>query len=85
MTAAWRSSPSSAYPRGQVRDLRLKLCHLLPQRGLLRRLGTQPRDLRIPLRQQLLQPGVGSTQPGSISSHTGRIGHTPHSTTAGPL
>ena len=54
-------------PRGQVRDLRLKLGYQRPQ----------PRDLRIPPGQQFPQPGIRRTQPSLITGHSKRIGHTP--------
>jgi hypothetical protein len=51
----------------------LKDRYLLPQPIEFRQPGTQCRDLRIPLAQQLPLPPVGSTQPGSVIRHTGRI------------
>jgi hypothetical protein len=69
------------HPGRKISDLRLKDRYLLPQLTELRQLGTQLRDLRIPLVQQRPQPGIASTQPGSITSHTGRTGHRRHYTT----
>ena len=62
------------HPRGKISDLRLKDRDLLPQ----------PRDLCIPLPEQLPQPRVRRTQPGNITRHTGRIGHAPQAATASP-
>lgn len=73
-----------SHPGRKIGDLRLKDRCLLPQLTGLRQLGTQLRDLRIPLLQQLPQPGIGSTQPGSITRHTGHTGHRRHYTTVSP-
>ena len=68
----------------KIRDLRLKDPYLLPQLTQPRQLRPQPRDLHVPLGQQLPQPRIGGTQPGSIIRRTGRIGHGRHYTTASP-
>jgi deoxyribodipyrimidine photo-lyase len=80
----------SAYLRfgGQILNPGL---HLPQQRGQLHNLSPQARDLRIPLSQQLPEPGVRSPQPrggivmrcGTIRRN-GRIGHTPHTARASP-
>ena len=78
--------------RRQIRDLRLQLRHQRLQLIELRGLRQQVRDVRIPLRQQLPQPRVRRAQPGdhlirrgSLTRHTGPIGHKPHTARAGPL
>ena len=72
------------HPGRQVSDLRPELCNLLPQPIKFRQLSVQRRDLCISLVQQLPQPGIGGTQPGSSIRHAGRIRHRRHYTTISP-
>jgi hypothetical protein len=57
-------------PRGKVRDLRLKFRSLLAQLIEFRQQGAQRCDLRIPLAQQLPQPGISNGHRPAASSGT---------------
>ncbi len=79
------------HPGGQVSHLSPQLLHLFPQLADLGHLQPEFRDQLIAFCQQLPQPRVRGPQPGSqlsqsghLTRHTGRIGHMPHFTTAGP-
>ena len=67
--------------RSQVRDLPLKLRHLLPDRRLSRGELLYP---GIAARQHVPQPRIRSAKARSVIRH-GHIGHAPHCTTAGGL
>jgi hypothetical protein len=79
------------YPGGQVSHLTPQPLHLFPQLPGLSHLHPKLGDQLIAFGDQLPQPGVRGPQPGNrlsqngrLTGYKGRIGHTPHSTTAGP-
>ena len=92
------AAQSSARPDGGFgqRKVRLDLVAVaaavfVPQLPGLSHLHPKFRDQLIAFGDQLPQPGVRGPQPGNrvsqsgrLTGHKERIGHTPHSTTAGP-